>query len=97
MLKIIKNLIGAITPKNELPISMLEHAPRDLGNEIITPGNPNHSHTFVEASWDRERLGPSFVDPEYSDDQIAFTMATYKYLFRCKCGAEAVQKTRALI
>jgi len=73
-------------------------APRDLGLEIVTTGDPTHGHSFVPVPWDRERFGSYFCDPDPDPGTpIAFPMATYKDLLRCQCGAEGVKSTRALI
>lgn len=71
---------------------------RDLGLEVVKGGNPSHQHQFAMVSWDDERFGSNFVDPDPDPGgRIAFPMATYKELLRCSCGAEAIKSVRALI
>ena len=60
----------------------------EAGNLAV--GNPSHKHKFIEIPWDFARLGKDVIDfTEY--------YATYKYLYRCKCGAEKVKSSRGLI
>lgn len=74
-------------------------APRDLGLEVVTIGDQSHQHRFRRVSWDRERFGSDCTDSDLDrpDGLVAFSMATYKDLLRCGCGAEAVKSVRALI
>lgn len=72
--------------------------PRDLGLEVITPGNTNHNHSFRQVPWDRERFGYHLTDRDPDPGTpIAFPMGTWKELLRCTCGAEAIKSTRALV
>ena len=78
-------------------------APREklIGTDLITPGKLSfwhRNHKLEEVDWDKERLGSSIIniDPD-PGGKIAFPMATFKDLHRCKCGAEKVTKVRALI
>jgi len=70
----------------------------NLDLEIVTPGNPAHSHSFARMPWDRERFGSSFCNPDTDHGELlSFPLATYKSLFSCRCGAEGVESVRALI
>ena len=72
--------------------------PRDLSLEVVTEGNPVHSHRLVKVLWQREHFGPDVIDLDPDPGtRIAFPKATYKYLLRCQCGAEAIRSVRALI
>lgn len=96
--KLFQKLVGRKESYDPLKPLLDKIAPRDLGLEIVTPGNPAHDHSFARVPWDRERLGSDFCDPDPDPGgPIAFPMATYKDLFRCQCGAEGVKSVRALI
>ena len=99
MFKFFQKLVGRES-RDPLKPLLDEIAPRDLGLEIVTPGNPApaHNHSFAQVPWDSERLGSDFCDPDLDPGgPIAFPMATYKSLFLCRCGAEGVRSVRALI
>ena len=72
--------------------------PRDMGTELITQGDPTHKHSFQYTDWDYNRFGAGLIDIDPDPGTpIAFPMGTWKELFRCKCGAEKIRMTRALI
>jgi hypothetical protein len=86
-------------PADTALVQMFEQChPRDLGLEVVTTGDPDHAHSWQEVPWDRNRFGSSFTDPDPDPGTpIAFPMTTFKDLFRCNCGAEAIKSVRALI
>jgi len=72
--------------------------PKEPSGEIVSEGDPEHLHKFVEVQWDTARFGPSVVDLD-KDYGTPFEspMVTYKYLSRCSCGREIVTSVRAPI
>lgn len=90
--------LGLIKKKPGLILNQI--APTDLGLEIVTKGGLSlwHIHFFEEISWDKGRFGSSVVNPDPDPGtSVAFPRITYKYLMRCKCGAEGIKSLRALI
>ncbi len=69
--------------------------PKQLGFTLTKPGSPTgwfarwHKHKFL---WVDAPDGKSFI----SVDDLDSYMATYTSLHRCKCGAEGVNRVRAL-
>jgi hypothetical protein len=71
-------------------------APRDLGLEIVEPGDPDHLHEWMGCEWD-EKYGKSFNPDPDPGTPIAFVFATWRDLYRCSCGAKGIKSERALI
>lgn len=96
-----RNLFRKLIPVKKPDTAQLfaDHfAPRDLGFEIVTEGNPSHSHQFTIMPWDHERFGDVLVNADHDPGTpIAFPMGTFRDLFRCNCGAEGIKSERALI
>jgi len=89
--------LGRPEPLSGLPELLKKIKPKELSGEIVSGGDPNHSHEFKEVPWE-SRLGSDFTNPD-RDHGIAleFPMATFKELYRCSCGREVVKSVRALI
>ena len=68
--------------------------PVKLGEDIMAVGSPKCAHRYQEVPWDSDRLGPGVVG--FDDPKVVMGMATFKTLMRCSCGAEKVERKRAL-
>jgi hypothetical protein len=88
----IKKLFRSLFQRPDPAAHMFDHlAPRDLGEKIVKPGDPNHDHAWYEMDWD-PKYGKS-VDNFSSDNW----WADYHYLFGCSCGARMKKTLRALV
>jgi len=79
--------------------AFLESVPKEGPKyEVVSIGDSNHKHNFVEADWDRERFGSSITDMDKDyGRKIEFPCGTFKDLSRCVCGTEVIRNERALI
>ena len=65
--------------------------------ECVTFGRV-HRHRFIQVPWDSKRYGPDLtnIDPD-GGKKIAFQMADFHYLHRCRCGEERTRTSRSLL
>lgn len=104
LINLFQMIVGRIIGRKPNPADVVlvrefeQHSPRDLGLAVVTVGDKSHQHQFVRVPWVRERFGSDFADLDPDPGTpIAFPMATYKDLWRCAYGAEAIKSVRALI
>lgn len=56
----------------------------------VAPGDRGHSHIFLGVPWNERRFGP------HMSDESKF-YATFRFLFRCSCGAEKIVTRRGFL
>ena len=95
----IKRLLKYISPLEDL--SLFLPSPRILRTYYVSTGNRQHCHVFqLNKDWDHKRFGPEVTDMELGDKHDGhydMPLATYRWLYGCKCSAEIIQEVRALL
>jgi len=85
-----EDLIDAMTGANS-PDAYMPDGNR-ANFEVVSHGDTSHKHEFMKTEWDFERFGSPCIDA--SPDKM---FITYRDLWICECGAEAIESERGLI